>query len=50
MIEPTAQDYIDALERQRNDALNSAANLAAQLAAAERRVAELEAQLCGESR
>lgn len=47
---PTAQDYIDALEQQRNSALNEVANLRAEVTALRREVAEQEAaRKCSES-
>ena len=39
---PTAQDYIAALEQQRNDALNEVVNLRAELAALKRQLVAFE--------
>jgi cell division protein FtsB len=44
-MEPTGNDLLAALSNQRNNALNECAQLAAQLAASQRRVAELEAKV-----
>lgn len=45
MIEPSAQDYLNAVQRQRDDALNQAANLAAEVAALRRALAERDERI-----